>query len=332
MINQPVKSIVSEQKPFQQFSLLLEEMNRVIIGQEVFTRQILIALLSGGHILVQGLPGLAKTTAVKALASCIKANLGRVQFTPDLLPCDITGTEIFLPNESRFSLEKGPVFNDLIVADEINRAPAKVQSALLEAMAEKQVTIGQKTYQLSDIFMVLATQNPIESQGTYPLPQAQLDRFLMMVHLDYPHQDAELAILKQHRSKSMGLTPTPQQPMLSIEDIRQAQKALGQLHMSEAVEQYMIQLVLATRKPEHYDASLTQWIAIGASPRATLALDVTSRAHAWLMGRDFVTPQDIQAVSHDVLGHRIVLTMKATASGKISRDVIDTIIDLIPVP
>jgi MoxR-like ATPase len=276
--------------------------------------RLLIALLADGHLLVEGAPGLAKTRAIKSLAEGIEGSFHRVQFTPDLLPGDVTGTEIYRPQDGSFHFQKGPIFHNLVLADEVNRAPAKVQSALLEAMAERQVSVGSETWPLPALFLVMATQNPIEQEGTYPLPEAQLDRFLMHVRVDYPDAAAETEILRLTREEAGGDSARPP-ALLSQEQVLAARREVLGLHMADAVEQYLVQLVVATRQPGDYAAELAEWIEFGASPRASIALDRCSRALAWLRGRDFVTPDDVQAVAPDVLRHRLILGFEAEANG-----------------
>ena len=295
----------------------------------------MIALLADGHLLVEGAPGLAKTRAIQMLGQGIEGDFHRVQFTPDLLPADITGTEVFHPNDGTFHFQKGPLFHNLILADEINRAPAKVQSALLEAMAERQITVAGTTWKLPEPFLVMATQNPIEQEGTYHLPEAQLDRFLMHVLVDYPTAEEEQQILHLSRREAMQQVQHIQehvQPLVSQEDVRQAREAVLNIYMAEKVETYLLQLVLATRNAEKYGRHLAGRIAYGASPRATLALDRCARAHAWLAGREFVSPEDVQAVAHDVLRHRILLTFEAEADGMTSQHVIDELLAVVAVP
>jgi MoxR-like ATPase len=300
-----------------------------VIGQEHLVERLLIALLADGHLLVEGAPGLAKTRAIKCLGDGLEGTFHRIQFTPDLLPGDVTGTEIFRPQEGGFHFQQGPVFNNLVLADEINRAPAKVQSALLEAMAERQVSVGAESWPLPRLFLVMATQNPIEQEGTYPLPEAQLDRFLLHVRVDYPDAAAETAILRLTRAEAgQGGTVAP--PVVSQEQVFEARHALLDLHMAEAVEQYIVQLVIATRQPESYSQELAGWIAYGASPRATIALDRCARAHAWLRGADFVGPDDVQAVLGDVLRHRLLLTFEAEANGVTPDRVTEELLALVP--
>ena len=301
--SQPLQA-TTLQEGFQQLRLALQTQ---IIGQPILVERLLLTLLADGHLLVEGAPGLAKTKAINALADHIEGEFKRVQFTPDLLPGDITGTEIYRPQTQTFDFQAGPIFHNLILADEINRAPAKVQSALLEAMAERQVTVGGVTRALPDVFMVMATQNPIEQEGTYPLPEAQLDRFLMHVKIGYPDANAEQAILKLARGEALN-TPIHTAAELTQNQILEARKEALALHMSDAVEQYLVQLILATRDPSPYSADLARWIEFGASPRGTIALDRCARAHAWLAGRDYVSPDDVRAVAHDVLRHRLLLT------------------------
>jgi len=313
----------------QAFIELHRYLNSHIIGQSHLTHRLLVALVVGGHLLVEGAPGLAKTKAIKTLASAIEGDFHRIQFTPDLLPADITGSDIYRPQDASFVFQKGPIFHNLVLADEINRAPAKVQSALLEAMAEKQVSVGASSYPLPDLFMVMATQNPIEQEGTYPLPEAQLDRFLMHVMVDYPGAESEKQILRLSREASFD-APSPPPVSLSQADVFTARAALRDLHMAGPVEEYLVQLVLATREPEHYGKHLPQWLEYGASPRATLALDRCSRAAAWLEGRDYVTPDDVRRVAHDVLRHRIILSYEAEAGGVTRDTVIDTLLAAVP--
>ncbi|MFT5894906.1 MAG: MoxR-like ATPase, partial [bacterium] len=316
------------------FATLQDALSRQVIGQPHFVEQLLIALLADGHLLVEGAPGLAKTRALKSLASFISADAQRIQFTPDLLPSDIIGTEIYRPEDSSFEFQPGPVFHQLVIADEINRAPAKVQSALLEAMAERQVSIGNRTLPLPELFMVMATQNPIEQEGTYPLPEAQLDRFLMQVLVDYPDANSENAILELARREVIDALKKPVtvevQPLVSAAQILQARADVMNLHMSATVQEYLVQLVLATRNAQRYSETLNGVIEFGASPRATIALDRCSRARAWLQGRDFVTPEDVQDMAKNCLRHRLILSMTAEAKGIHCDQVIDTLLDLVP--
>ncbi|MBE6452539.1 MAG: MoxR family ATPase [Alphaproteobacteria bacterium] len=306
-------------------------MDARIIGQEDLVNKLIITLLADGNALVEGAPGLAKTKAIKTLASAIKADYNRIQFTPDLLPSDITGSEIYVAAKGEFEFRKGPIFANLVLADEINRAPAKVQSALLEAMAERQVSVGGKKYVLPQLFMVMATQNPIEHEGTYNLPEAQLDRFLMYIKVDQPEANAERKILKLVRDE-ITFSNTVPEPMLEIADILNARKEALKVHMSDAVEEYLVQLIMATRHPEKYDAKLSGYVMYGASPRATLALDRCAKINAWLRGKDFVTPEDIQMVVYDVLRHRIILSFEAQAEGMTTDMVIAKLLKSVPLP
>ena len=293
---------------------LKDWLSQQIIGQEKLLDRLLIALLADGHLLVEGAPGLAKTKAIKTLSEGIEGDFHRIQFTPDLLPSDITGTEIFRPEDGSFTFQQGPIFHNLVLADEINRAPAKVQSALLEAMAEHQVSFGRQTFKLPELFLVMATQNPIEQEGTYPLPEAQLDRFLMHVTVDYPDTDAERKILQLVRNEAKHENqPAPQ--VVPQKDLFTARQEVLNLHMAEAVEEYILQLVMATRNPAPYSEDLAKWIDYGASPRGTISLDICSRAHAWLKDKDFVSPEDVHEIFHDVLRHRVLLSFEAEAAG-----------------
>ncbi len=315
------------------FLQIREHLQQRIIGQEVLIDRLLIALLADGHLLVEGAPGLAKTTAVKELAAVLEGDFHRLQFTPDLLPSDLTGTDIYRPESGDFHFQQGPLFHNLILADEINRAPAKVQSALLEAMGEKQITVGRHTYPLPRPFLVMATQNPIEHEGTYALPEAQLDRFLMHIRIDYPDARSEHAILKLAREQAEreDATPAISEFKLAKEQIFTARHEVLAIHMAEQVEQYLVQLVLASRAPAPYSEALARWINYGASPRATIALDRCARAHAWLDGRDYVSPADVQEVAFDVLRHRVLVSFEAEADGMDSDDVIRELLKLIPV-
>ena len=313
---------------------LQAHLNQQVIGQEGLTLRLLIALLADGHLLVEGAPGLAKTTAIKTLGSGIEADFHRVQFTPDLLPADITGTDIYRPQDGSFTFQQGPVFHNLLLADEINRAPAKVQAALLEAMAERQVTIGRKSYPLPELFLVMATQNPIEQEGTYPLPEAQLDRFLLYVRVDYPDVESErkIAQLVRHQAQAMPTTlhvspsPIPQKVIFA------ARQELLNLHLANSLEEYIVQLVVASRDPTPYSEELGRWIRYGASPRATIGIERCARAHAWLAGRDYVSPEDIQAIAPDVLRHRILLSFEAEAENISTDRVIAEILSRVAVP
>jgi MoxR-like ATPase len=301
-----------------------------IIGQKDLIHKLLIALLADGHLLVEGAPGLAKTRAIKQMSEGIEGSFHRIQFTPDLLPGDVTGTDIFRPQQGVFEFQQGPIFNNLILADEINRAPAKVQSALLEAMAERQVSIGTRTYPLPPLFLVMATQNPIEQEGTYPLPEAQLDRFLMQVNVTYPDAAAETQILRLARNEATGTAP-PAPARISEAAIEGARKEVLALHMAPAVEEYIVQLVMATRSPTSYDSELAQWLEFGASPRATIALDRCARANAFLHDRDYVSPDDVQAVATDCLKHRLIISFEAEAAGVTSEQVIERLLSIVPV-
>jgi len=301
-----------------------------IIGQQHLVQRLLIALLADGHLLVEGAPGLAKTRAIKALAEGIEGTFHRIQFTPDLLPGDVTGTDIYRPQEGGFHFQKGPIFHNLVLADEVNRAPAKVQSALLEAMAERQVSVGSESWQLPELFLVMATQNPIEQEGTYPLPEAQLDRFLLHVNVGYPDAVAEKQILQLTRREASAGSAHPPNPMPQ-QAVFAARRAVLDLHMAPAVEEYIVQLVVATRAAGQYSARLAEWIEYGASPRATIALDRCARAHAWLADRDFVSPDDVQAVAADVLRHRLLLSFEAEANGVRPDDVTRELLAAVPV-
>lgn len=308
-------------------------MERAVIGQSDVVEKIIIGLLCNGNILLEGLPGTAKTRSVKKLASVIDATLGRIQFTPDLLPSDVTGTEIYHSDgdQEKLTFQKGPIFANLVLADEINRAPAKVQSALLEAMEERQVTVAGKTYRLPELFMVLATQNPIEQEGTYPLPEAQMDRFIMKVRVDYPEDEAELSIIRMLRDEE-NFSDQEQALVVPQNCIFEARKQIGQLHVSENIEKYIVALVMATRHPERYaDSALRQWISVGSSPRATINLDRASRAFAWLNGKDFVDPDDVRSVLKPVLRHRLILSYEAAAEGVSSDAVVDELIKQVAV-
>ncbi len=313
-------------------NILKTWLERQIIGQPGLVQKLLIALLANGHLLVEGAPGLAKTKAIKTLADGIEGDFHRIQFTPDLLPGDVTGTDIFRPEDGSFQFQQGPIFHNLVLADEINRAPAKVQSALLEAMAERQVSVGRTTYPLPDLFLVMATQNPIEQEGTYPLPEAQLDRFLMHVRVGYPNVAAERKILQLVRDESSNTAPpvTPPTPLEQTAIMAARQQVLG-LHTAPAIEEYIVQLVMASRRPATYSSDLAAWIDFGASPRGTIALDSCARAHAWLNGRDFVSPDDVQAIASDVLRHRLLLSFEAEANGITADHVIEELLRQVPV-
>ena len=314
-----------------EFSLLRNWLTSQILGQPILVDRLLIALLADGHLLVEGAPGLAKTKAIKALSDGIDGSFQRIQFTPDLLPSDITGTEIYRPETASFDFQQGPIFNNLVLADEINRAPAKVQSALLEGMAERQVSVGRETLDLPKLFLVMATQNPIEQEGTYPLPEAQLDRFLMHVKIGYPDVSAEKQILALSRGEALASSEAKPSAAISQEAIFAARKEVMQIHMADTVDEYLVQLVLATRSPDAYSEQLASWIEFGASPRATIAIDRCARAHAWLEQRDFVTPDDVQAVAHDCLRHRLILSYEAEADGLDADKAISALLSLVPV-
>lgn len=305
-----------------------------IIGQELLINRLLLALLADGHLLVEGAPGLAKTRAIKVLGDGIDGDFHRVQFTPDLLPADLTGTEIYRPQDGSFHFQQGPLFHNLVLADEINRAPAKVQSALLEAMAERQITVGKDTYQLPKLFLVMATQNPIEQEGTYPLPEAQLDRFLLHVSITYPKPSEEAQILELSRNEAHQnyKLDTKDYTPISQDIIFAAREEVLNIYMSDELQQYLIQLVLASRDSEVYGADLAEWIQYGASPRATITMDRCARAQAWLAGRDYVVPEDIQSIAHDVLRHRLILNYEAEADGITTNKVISELIARVAVP
>ena len=313
---------------------LKKYMESRIIGQRDLVKKMIITLLAEGHALVEGAPGLAKTKAVKTLADGISASFNRIQFTPDLLPSDITGSEIYVSQKGEFEFRKGPIFANLVLADEINRAPAKVQSALLEAMAERQVSVGGQRFLLPRLFMVMATQNPIEHEGTYNLPEAQLDRFLMYIRIDQPGAEDEHKILELVRGEGTLSTPNLQKSFDKIEiaDVEAATREALSVHISKELEEYLVQLIVATRKPEKYDQELAGMVMFGASPRATIALDRCAKINAWLDDRDFVTPEDIHAVVYDVLRHRIILRFEAQAEGYSTDDIIGRLLNLVPLP
>jgi len=313
---------------------LRDSLAQTIVGQQSLVDRLLIALLADGHLLVEGAPGLAKTMAIRALAARLEADFARVQFTPDLLPADLTGTEVWRPQDGRFEFQSGPIFHPILLADEINRAPAKVQSALLEAMGERQVTVGRHTYPLPPLFLVMATQNPIEQEGTFPLPEAQLDRFLMHVKIGYPEASAESEILRLARARARdALEPaTEQLERLSLEDVFAARRQVLDLHMAPQLERYLVELVLASRDASRYDAALGRRIAWGASPRGSIALERCARAHAWLAGRDYVTPEDVRAMAPDVLRHRVLPSYEATAEGWDGARLVEALIERVPLP
>lgn len=313
---------------------LQQKLEQQIVGQQHLVERLVMALLCDGHLLVEGAPGLAKTRAIRCLADHIEADFHRIQFTPDLLPSDITGTDIYRPENGMFEFQPGPVFHNLLLADEINRAPAKVQAALLEAMAERQVSVGSKTYPLPELFLVMATQNPIEQEGTYPLPEAQLDRFLMQVNVDYPDTTAEKAILHLNRQERQAFSAEKsdaQVVRISQAALKQARQEINALHVADNIDEYLVQLIMATRQPERWSPQLAGEIAFGASPRATIALDRCARCIAWLQGRDFVTPDDVQAVFHDCLRHRVILSFEAEANNTGKDEVLDKLLACVTV-
>jgi MoxR-like ATPase len=311
---------------------LRRRIGQQILGQQALIERLLIALLADGHLLVEGAPGLAKTSAIKALAAGIEADFHRIQFTPDLLPADLTGSEIYRPADGSFRFDRGPIFHNLLLADEVNRAPAKVQSALLEAMGERQVTVGRETFALPALFLVMATQNPIEQEGTYPLPEAQLDRFLMHVRVGYPDLTTEKAILTLARDVALDGGGPASSRRVSQAHIFEARRRVLQLYMAPELEDYIVHLVIATREPARYSIALQGWLRFGASPRATLALDRCARARAWLDGRDFVTPEDVQTVAPDCLRHRLLLDYEAEADGRSVEGFIEALLSRVPVP
>jgi MoxR-like ATPase len=308
---------------------LIAEVNRVIVGQRELIHRMLVGLLGGGHLLIEGVPGLAKTTAVASLAKAIHTSFQRLQFTPDLLPADLIGTQVYRPQSQEFVVQKGPIFANLILADEINRAPAKVQSALLEAMQERQVTIGSETFQLEEPFLVMATQNPVEQEGTYPLPEAQVDRFMLKVVVDYPNRDEELQILQRMATTRPALEINA---VASPQEILEARDLVNQIVVDPKVQEYIVDIVMATRNPAAYSLPLNDLIQFGASPRATINLTLAAKANAFLEGRAYVTPADVKTMAMDVLRHRIILTYEAEAEEKTSEDLIDQILQVIPVP
>lgn len=305
---------------------LQQRMSSSIIGQDGLIHRLILVLLADGNMLLEGLPGLAKTRAIKSLAKALECGLSRIQFTPDLLPSDVTGTEIYQPElKEKFVFQQGPIFSNLILADEINRAPAKVQSALLEAMEERQVSVAGKTYPMDPLFMVMATQNPVEQEGTYPLPEAQMDRFLMHVIIDYPDDTSELEILRLNRAEQKK-EKEKEETRLSPEIIFEARKEIASVSISENMEKYIVDIISATRYPEKYSEELATWIDFGASPRGSIAIDRACRTHAWMEGRDFVSPEDIRAVVHDCLRHRLILSYEANADGINADKVLETVL------
>ena len=317
---------------------LQAQMERSIIGQQALIRQMIVGLLANGHLLLESLPGLAKTRAVKSMAKNLDAQMRRIQFTPDLLPSDITGTEVLHQQggQNVFQFQPGPIFGNVILADEINRAPAKVQAALLEAMEERQITVAGATHKMPDLFIVMATQNPIEQEGTYPLPEAQLDRFLMKVLVDYPDRESEIGVIELVRGEEVASASdgdaTAEATRIEPERVFEARKEIHGIHVAPAIEQYIMAIVDATRHPDRYDKTLGTWIQIGSSPRGGIALERTSRVNAWLEGRPHVTPDDVRAMAHGVLRHRLILTYDASAEGIHADQVIDKILELVAVP
>ncbi len=309
-------------------SRIRQEIDKLLVGQRKLVDGLLMGLLTKGHILIEGVPGLAKTSAVKALAATVKADFKRIQFTPDLLPADLVGTEVFLPKTGEFTIKKGPIFHNIILADEINRAPSKVQSALLEAMQERQVTIGDTTFALADPFLVMATQNPIEQEGTYPLPEAQVDRFMLKLVIDYPSKTEEKEIMKR-----VGFdAPAVIDQVITPESLNDIVSLIGRIYVDDKLKDYMVDLVFATRNPKDYHLDLTDYIQFGASPRATIYLSLAARAYAFLQGRAYVTPQDIKNIAPDVLRHRIILSYEAEAEDMTADQIIGHIFDTVPVP
>ena len=322
-INEEVKNASTFVQP------LLGEMSKVVIGQKILVERLIIGLLANGHVLLEGVPGLAKTLSIKSLAQCMDANFSRLQFTPDMLPADVVGTQIYNPQSGDFTTRQGPVFANLVLADEINRAPAKVQSALLEAMQERQVTIGDQTYKLPEPFLVLATQNPIDQEGTYPLPEAQVDRFMLKVKISHPERAEERQILDL--MSCTNASPETQQ-VISMDDIRKAREVINNIYIDDKVKDYIVDMICCTRQPAKYEIDISDFIQLGASPRATVAITLAAKSHAFLRGRGFVTPQDVKSVAHDVLRHRVSVTFEAEAEEKSSETIIQKILDELPVP
>ncbi len=312
--------------------ILKSQVEQSVIGQSEVVEKIIIGLLCNGNLLLEGFPGTAKTRSVKSLANVLQADLGRIQFTPDLLPSDVTGTEVYHSDggEQQLTFQPGPIFANLVLADEINRAPAKVQAALLEAMEERQVTVAGKTYALPELFMVLATQNPIEQEGTYPLPEAQMDRFLMKINIDYPDDEAELGIIQMVRGEEIPRS-SEEQVIIAQDEIFTAREEIHNLHVAQNVAQYMVAIVMATRDPLRFSGELRNWIEVGSSPRASIALDKCTRAHAWLTGRDYADPDDVRAIAHAVLRHRMILSYEAVADGISTDQVVSEILKVVAV-
>jgi len=326
---QDIKAINEKVKEASLFvQQISNELSKVIVGQKYVVDRLLIALLANGHILIEGVPGLAKTLAVKTLSKCIQTKFQRIQFTPDLLPADLIGTLVYSPKDGGFTTKKGPLFANLILADEINRAPAKVQSALLEAMQERQVTIGENTFKLDDPFLVFATQNPIEQEGTYPLPEAQIDRFMLKIKIDYPDKKDEKEIME----RMAGHEPQEVSSIVSPKDIIKAREIVSEIYIDEKVKDYIVDLVYATRNPEEYSLDIKNLVAYGASPRASIYLNIASKAHAFIRGRGFVTPEDVKIVGMDILRHRIIVTYEAEAEEVTSEDIVKRVFDQIEVP
>ncbi|MDX1953594.1 MAG: MoxR family ATPase [Verrucomicrobiota bacterium] len=322
-INQEVQRVGAFVQP------LFAELNQVVIGQRYLLERLCIGLLANGHVLLEGVPGLAKTLSVKTLAATLNVRFSRLQFTPDMLPADVIGTQIYNPASGSFTTRRGPIFSNLVLADEINRAPAKVQSALLEAMQEKQVTIGEQTFKLEEPFLVLATQNPIEQEGTYPLPEAQVDRFMLKLRIGYPLRSEERQILdSMARTADLPVA----RPVVDAQQIMEARRVINDIYLDDKVKDYIVDLVCATRNPEQYNIAVKDFIQLGASPRATIALTLASKAHAFLKGRGYVTPQDVKSIGMDVLRHRVAITYEAEAEDKTSETVIQKIFDELPVP
>ncbi len=310
-------------------SKLREEIHKVIVGQEYLVDRLLVGLLADGHVLLEGVPGLAKTLSVSTLAGAVQAVFKRIQFTPDLLPADLVGTQIYNPKESTFTVKKGPIFSNIVLADEINRAPAKVQSALLESMQERQVTIGEETFSLPDLFLVLATQNPIEQEGTYPLPEAQVDRFMLKLNITYPNKKQEQEILKRMAKVENKLEV---EPVIDPKDILNARRTVDMIYIDEKLENYIVDIIMATREPEAYKLDVKGYIEYGASPRATIYLTLAAKAYAFLLGRGYVTPQDIKNIGMDVLRHRVILTYEAEADDVTPEDIVNRVFDTVVVP